>query len=114
MYWLLRTVVLAALLILTFFAYQWWQPEKIRVALDAPVVTRMIFNPSEMDAAELYFEENPHSRIELIPLYYDLDPDNSPLGFKAQMSAGTAFLSRHRPPRRSQRAFTYFKHPTFY
>jgi len=38
------------------------------------------------------FEENPHSRIDLTPLYYDLDPDNSPNGFLAEMSAGAEFF----------------------
>ena len=103
--------MLAALLVLVFIAYQWWQPKKIRVALDAPVVTRMIFDPSEMDTARLYFEENPSSRIELVPFYYDFDPDKSPHGFEAQMSAGIDFFITTQPSSTLIKSFHLFQTP---
>jgi len=91
-HWLLRIGLLICFLAVAFFAYQWGQPKKIRVALDAPVITRAVFDPSEMDTAKLYFEENPDSKIELIPLYYGLDPEQSPHLFATEMAAGTDFF----------------------
>jgi len=93
--WLRQLLAVALLVIVSlagFSAYQWWLPQKIRVAVDAPVITQLVFDPSEIDTAVMYLEENPGSRIELIALYYDLDPQNSPVGFQTEMAAGTDFF----------------------
>jgi branched-chain amino acid transport system substrate-binding protein len=93
--WWAVTVILLSAAALT--AYVILAPGKIRVALDSPVITSSVYDPSEMDAARLYFEEHPDSRMELISRHYDFDPSKSPLGFIEEKAAGTQFFVTTQP-----------------
>jgi branched-chain amino acid transport system substrate-binding protein len=89
------TVALTAGVI--YAAYRAWVPERIVVAVDAPIMNKRIFDPSDMDAARLYFEENPDSRIELREIYYDFEPARSPGRFEAAMADGIDFFVTTQP-----------------
>ena len=72
-------------------------PTKITVAVDAPLRSKLIFDPSDMDAARFYFEENPQSRLRLKEMYYDFDPDSSAPRFAAAMKEGIDFFVTTQP-----------------
>ena len=71
--------------------------KKITVAVDAPIMNKRIFDPSDMDAARFYFEENPDSRMQIKELFYDFDPKRSPERFEAAMDDGIEFFVTTQP-----------------
>ena len=85
------------LIVAAFWVKDLFAPTKIVVAVDAPVANKRIFDPSDMDAASFYFEENPNSRIQLKELFYDFDPKRSPDGFEAAMAEGIEFFVTTQP-----------------
>lgn len=72
-------------------------PKKITVAVDAPLMSKLIFDPSDMDAARFYFEENPESRMQLKERYYDFDPTGSEPGFRAALEDGVQLFVTTQP-----------------
>jgi branched-chain amino acid transport system substrate-binding protein len=91
-------IVFAALLGFAGVAL-WWQSSagSMTVGLDAPLTQQRIFDPSEMDAARLYLEEHPDSRIRLVTAHYDIEPAESPAVFQQLLDQGARFLITTRP-----------------
>jgi len=87
-------------------------PQKITVAVDAPIVNKRIFDPSDMDAARLYFEENPDSRMQIKELYYDFDPKRSPERFESAMDEGVEFFVTTQPSSTLLASTHLFKTPS--
>lgn len=91
-------VLLAALIaILAIWAGAMLWPKKVYVVVDAPLVSKLIFDPSDMDAARFYFEENPDSRLQLHEVYYDFDPDSSAPRFEGLIKDGHKFFVTTQP-----------------
>lgn len=93
----LAVLILIASAIALYVGLQMVPDNKIVVAVDAPIMNKRIFDPSDMDAARLYFEENPESRITLKEIYYDFDPKRSPERFEAAMGEGVEFFLTTQP-----------------
>jgi branched-chain amino acid transport system substrate-binding protein len=98
----LKTRVIYAVAILTLlgFAYVGYhlsRDSRIVVAVDAPTTLRTVFDPSDLDAARLYLEEKPDSRIRLTPLYYEMDPAKSAPGFIRARNDGIRFFITTQP-----------------
>ena len=93
------TIVIAAALVVgaVYWAMGFFTPTQIVVAVDAPLANKRIFDPSDMDAARFYFEENPDSRMQLKELFYDFNPKHSPEGFEAAMAADVEFFVTTQP-----------------
>lgn len=83
--------------VLSYFGWRWIATDKIVVAIDAPIVSKTIFDPSDMDAMRLYFEENPNSLMQPHEIYYDFNPANSPARFTEAMKAGVEFFVTTQP-----------------
>lgn len=71
--------------------------QKIIVAIDAPMLNKRIFDPSDMDAARLYFEETPNSRLRLRESYYDFSPEDSIRGFAQGINDRVQFFITTQP-----------------
>jgi len=100
----MRTRIKATLILLSgiFIAGAYWllherTPKPIVVAIDAPIVNKRIFDPSDMDAARLYFEETNDSRLTVVKSYYHLNADASKLGFEAALKDGVQFFITTQP-----------------
>lgn len=94
-------LILAALLAIAVLIGLWgarmvW-PQKITVAVDAPLMSTLIFDPSDMDAARFYFEEHPDSRLSLKEVYYDFDPETSTPRFLGLIKDGVDFFVTTQP-----------------
>ena len=72
-------------------------PKKITVVVDAPLMSKLIFDPSDMDAARFYFEENPDSHLQLQEVYYDFNPENSAPRFESLIDEGHQFFVTTQP-----------------
>lgn len=94
---LAAAVVVALGTLAAYGSWRWLLPDKIVVAVDAPIGSKRIFDPSDMDAARLYFEENPDSKIALKEIYYDFEPSRSPKRFEAAMAEGVEFFITTQP-----------------
>lgn len=95
-----RWGLLLALLALGGGLAGWWAwraTQGIEVVLDAPLTNRVLFDLSEMNAAALFLEENPQSRIELSRAYYGLEPGQSRPLFEQAISRGVRFIVTSQP-----------------
>lgn len=90
-------VMTLALAAAGYFALSTSSQKKIVVAVDAPLMSMRVFDPSDMDAARLYFEENPDSRMQLREMFYDYDPQNSAPRFQAAMDDGVELFVTTQP-----------------
>jgi branched-chain amino acid transport system substrate-binding protein len=90
-------VITLALITGAYWAYKQLRPNKIVVAVDAPLVNKRVFDPSDMDAARLYFEETPNSRMKLQEMFYDFNPADSATGFQAAIDEGVRFFVTTQP-----------------
>lgn len=94
----LLVIALVALVgVLVFWGGNWLWPKKITVVVDAPLMSKLIFDPSDMDAARFYFEENPESRLQLKELYYDFNPETSAPRFEEAIKDGHQFFVTTQP-----------------
>ena len=97
-----RSIIAAAALIAIFLVGYYWSfharsNDRITVVVDAPIVNKRIFDPSDMDAARLYFEETPNSLLQLRESYYDFDPKESVRGFDQLIGEGVGFFVTTQP-----------------
>lgn len=81
----------------SYVGWRWLASDRILVAIDAPIVSKTIFDPSDMDAMRLYFEEHPNSLMEPREIYYDFNPANSARGFTDAMQNGVKFFVTTQP-----------------
>jgi branched-chain amino acid transport system substrate-binding protein len=93
----LTVVAIAFAAVAIYAGYRVLEPKKITVAVDAPIMNKRVFDPSDMDAARLYFEENPDSRMQLREVFYDFEPSKSPGRFEAAMADGVEFFVTTQP-----------------
>jgi branched-chain amino acid transport system substrate-binding protein len=93
---LLVTLVLGVVA-LTYWAITHQSNKKIIVAVDAPLVSRQIFDPSDMDAARFYFEETPDSQMTLKEIFYDFEPSTSSARFEAAIKEGVPLFVTTQP-----------------
>ena len=87
----------AAICLIAIWAAATLWPNKVTVAVDAPLMSKLIFDPSDMDAARFYFEENPDSRMQLKEIFYDFDPQHSGPRFEAAFEEGVEFFVTTQP-----------------
>lgn len=71
--------------------------ESVVVGLDGPVVDSIVFDLSEMNAADLYLEEQPDSRMTIRRMYYELDQAVSTSLFIQAMAEGVQFFITTQP-----------------
>lgn len=90
-------LVVFALVMLSYWGLIVLAPGKIVVAVDAPLMSERVFDPSDMDAARLYFEENPDSRMQLKEMFYNFNPAQSAPGFEAAIDEGVNFFVTTQP-----------------
>ncbi len=69
----------------------------ITVGIDGPIPDSMVFDPSEMNAADLYLEETPDTRMTFRRMYYELKPEVSTSLFLEAMADGVQFFITTQP-----------------
>lgn len=74
-----------------------WYPPLILVGVDAPLTPGSVFDPTEMNAADLFLEEHPHSRIALFKMYRDFTPQRAVSDFQDAMRQGVRFFITSHP-----------------
>ena len=97
---LIITIVTTALIIGGLLARQAQQinaPIPVAIGIDMPLTAGGAIDPSDKNAADLYREENPGSRIEIHKSFNSVDPKGGPADLKQSMEQGIHFLSIHKP-----------------
>lgn len=73
-----------------------WQtrlrPVVVAVGVDEPVVNGGVIDPSDRNAADLYLEDHPHSRIRLVDQFNPTDPARSPGSISSLKGQGVALF----------------------
>ena len=94
---LLALIVFLAMLIVTYAWYESSRTKPLLVVVDAPLANKRLFDPSDMDATRLYFEETPDSAWRYEALYYDFVPEESAPLFKEALARGAEFFITTKP-----------------
>ena len=95
-----KLLVLIACLATLALAYVWYDSTRARpllVVVDAPLANKRLFDPSDMDATRLYFEETPNSAWRYEALYYDFVPEESAPLFEEALAQGAEFFITTKP-----------------
>ena len=92
-----RVAALAIIIVASLLVWRRLQPLPITGGVDSQLVPAMVFDPSEMNAADLFLEERPRSRIRLLKQYYGLTPDRSAPLFREYMDKGVRFFITTQP-----------------
>lgn len=88
--------LLLLLAVLTVAALWWWsqREDAIVVGIDAPLVPETVFDPSELNTSDLFFDENADTLIRPRILYYGIKAGDGQTVFDDAMAEGVNFLSR--------------------
>ncbi len=87
----------AAVLLVAASGLLWvWQqrlrPVEVAVGVDEPVVNGAVIDPSDRNAADLYLEEHPHSRIRLVDHFNPPEASRGPESIAALKRRGVALF----------------------
>jgi branched-chain amino acid transport system substrate-binding protein len=93
------SALFAVLVLAAATGLAWWQSSRtpILVGVDAPLYPAALFDPSEMNAADLFAEEYPQSRIGLSKLYYEYQPEQALASLRSAMRQGVRFFVTTQP-----------------
>ena len=91
--WLLVPAFIAA----AGLAWWLWPAPAIPVAIVAQTNLRGLLGSGEMHAAELYLEAHPDSRIQLVPVHEDCNPEETPGLLAEVLARGVHFLLTFHP-----------------
>jgi branched-chain amino acid transport system substrate-binding protein len=80
-------------------ALWWWshREDAIVVGIDAPLVPEIVFDPSELNTSDLFFEENPDTLIRPRILYYGIKAGDGQTVFEDAMAEGVEFFVTTQP-----------------
>jgi branched-chain amino acid transport system substrate-binding protein len=94
-----RRLLLPFLAALAVAALWWWsqRDEAIVVGIDAPLVPDIVFDPSELNTSDLFFEETPSTLIRPRILYYGIKPGDGQTVFENAMAEGVEFFVTTQP-----------------
>ena len=96
----LRLKILLPLFAALVVAVLWWwsqRDEAIVVGIDAPLVPETVFDPSELNTSDLFFEENPDTLIRPRLLYYGIKAGDGQTVFDDAMAEGVKFFVTTQP-----------------
>ncbi|MBU3666367.1 MAG: ABC transporter substrate-binding protein [Chthoniobacterales bacterium] len=97
---MLRLKFLLPLAVALAVAALWWWSQRddvIVVGIDAPLVPDIVFDPSELNTSDLFFEENPGTLIRPRILYYGIKPGDGQTVFENAMAEGVEFFVTTQP-----------------
>lgn len=82
-----------------FAALWWWshRDDGLAVGIDAPLVPETVFDPSELNTSDLFFEENPDTLIRPRLLYYGIKAGDGQTVFDDAMAEGVEFFVTTQP-----------------
>lgn len=77
----------------------WWSQREnpIVVGIDAPLMPEIVFDPSELNTSDLFFEENPDTLIRPRILYYGIKAGDGQTVFEDAMAEGVEFFVTTQP-----------------
>lgn len=93
----LAAMTTAVLAVVVYAAHSYLWTAKVTVSLDVPAVGQQIYDPSGLDAARFYFEENPDSALALKEILYDPKLANSQSVFTTALNDGDQFFITSQP-----------------
>lgn len=75
----------------------WWlwsrsQPVRVAVGVDLPLVYGAAINPTDLNTAQLFREDNPRSLIQLVTMFNSADSEQGPADFQVLLDQGVRFF----------------------
>lgn len=92
---LVRVAILSGLIVglaLALWLSRPAPPAPIAVGVDAMMQPRKLFDPTDVNAQDLYLEEHPHSRIRPVQLYYEFNPEPAVAAIQKALQQGVRFF----------------------
>jgi ABC-type branched-subunit amino acid transport system substrate-binding protein len=92
--------ILVALAALSAAALWWWRAAnggRVPVGVDAPLLPGLVFDPSEVNTADLFLEEKPDASIDPRILYYGIKAGEGQTVFEDAMAEGVEFFVTTQP-----------------
>lgn len=88
---------LPLLITLVWLGGRWLPPAPIQVGLITWMASGAVVGSSEMNAGDLFLEEHPHTRIQLVPVDDEWNPERTPHVIAEAMARGVRFFVSTHP-----------------